>query len=85
MTYQRTMTDIPIGAPVFARDGEQLGTVKEVRGTAFKVGAALKPDYWLPTSALTPSTGRLLVEATKDRIADLTVDEPKGAKAPKGR
>lgn len=79
MTFQRTMQDIPIGTTIFTRDGEELGRVKEVRGTAFKVDAPAQPDYWLPTSCLsTASTaGRLLVDAVKDRIGDLKVDEPR--------
>ena len=77
MTFQRTMQSITIGTPVFAQDGEQLGTVKELRGTAFKVDAAAKPDYWLPTSCLTEgAASRLVVGATKERIGDFKVDEP---------
>jgi len=78
MTFQRTMQDITIGTPVSTVDGEQLGTVKELRGTAFKVDAPGQPDYWLPTSCLSGgATGRLMVEASKDRIGDFKVDEPK--------
>jgi hypothetical protein len=79
MTFQRTMQDIAIGTPIYTRDGEELGRVKELRGTAFKVDAAAKPDYWLPTSCLSTagSAGRLQVDATKDRIGDLKVDEPR--------
>ena len=78
MTFPRTTHDITIGAPVCTRDGEELGTVREVRGTAFKVAAPMQPDYWLPTTCLAPdAAGRLVVEAEKARIGDLKVDEPR--------
>jgi hypothetical protein len=78
MTFQRTMQDIPVGTPVLTRDGEEFGTVKEARGAEFKVNAQGQPDYWLPTSCLSSATtGRLRVDAPKDRIGDLKVDEPK--------
>ena len=82
MTFQRTMQDIRIGTPVCTRDGDELGTVKEVRSTAFKVDAPAKPDYWLPTHCLSSAStaSRLFVEADKNRIGDLKVDEPTTAR-----
>jgi hypothetical protein len=79
MTYERTMTrDIAIGTPVCTRDNEKLGEVKELRGDAFKVSADMQPDYWLPAACLTnDAAGRLVVDATKDRIGDLKIDEPR--------
>jgi hypothetical protein len=79
MAFERTMTrDIAIGTPVYTRDNEKLGEFKELRGDAFKVSADLQPDYWLPTACLNTSTaGRVVVEATKDRIGDLKIDEPR--------
>jgi hypothetical protein len=79
MTYNRTMTqNITIGCPVYTRDNEKLGEVKELRGEAFKVSADMQPDYWLPTTCLTSSTpGRLVVDVTKDRIGDFKIDEPR--------
>jgi hypothetical protein len=79
MTYNRTMThDVAIGCPVFTRDNEKLGEVKEVRGDAFKVSAQMQPDYWLPTTCLTSSTpDRLVVDIPKDRIGDFKLDEPR--------
>jgi len=72
-----TRREVPLGAPVVTADGERLGTVKDVRGGAFKLDAAGQPDYWLPTSCLTDSgSGHLTVEATMDRIGELKVDEP---------
>ena len=78
MTFQRTMQDISIGTPVCTREGDELGTVKEVRSTAFKVDAKAQPDYWLPTACLSSAStaSRLFIEADKDHIGDLKVDEP---------
>jgi hypothetical protein len=81
MTFQRTMQQPPIGTPVYSRDGEQLGTVKEFRGTALKLDVTGQPDYWLPTGCLTEgAAGQVIVEATKDQIGDLTIYEPKAPK-----
>src|SRR5262249_8174528 len=78
MTFQRTMQDIPIGTPVFTRDGEELGTLKEVRSTAFKVNTPGQSDYWLTASALSSAArGRLMVDAQKDRTGTLKGEEPK--------
>jgi hypothetical protein len=79
MTFDRTMTrDIAIGTPVYTRDNEKLGDVKELRADAFKVSASMQPDYWLPTACLSmEAAGRLVVDATKDRISALKVAEPR--------
>jgi hypothetical protein len=80
MTFNRSMTqNIAIGTPVFTRDNEKLGEVKEFRGDAFKVSAEMAPDYWLPTACLTASSaaGTVVVDATQDRIGDLKIDEPR--------
>ena len=83
MTFDRSTTrEIVIGAPVYTRDNEKLGEVKEVRGGAFKVAADMQPDYWLPTTCLstlsTGTTERLMVDTTKDHIGDFKIDEPRG-------
>ncbi len=36
-----------VGAAIFARDGDQFGYVKDVRGGYFKVDAPWARDYWL--------------------------------------
>jgi hypothetical protein len=79
MTLNRSMIrDIAIGTPVFTRDNEKLGEVKECRGEAFKVSAPMQPDYWLPATCLrSDATGQVVVDATKDRIGDLKIEEPR--------
>jgi hypothetical protein len=42
--------DIRPGREVFTLDGEKLGRVKEVTGSALKIDASMRPDYWLPRS-----------------------------------
>lgn len=53
------------GQPIYDADGNELGSVKEVRGSYVKVDASMQPDYWLRTDALTtaPGSGELTVMA----------------------
>ena len=39
--------DLTTGMPVYTLDGDRLGTVKEFRGTYFKVDVPMAADYWL--------------------------------------
>jgi hypothetical protein len=58
-------------------DGNELGKVKEVTGTCFKVDAAMQPDYWLGTDTVASSTGtEVRLSIPKDRIGDLKLDGP---------
>jgi rRNA processing protein Gar1 len=45
-----------IGALVYSADGDELGKVKEVAGSAFKVDAAMEPDYWLSSEYISSAT-----------------------------
>ncbi len=39
---------VTIGSPVYTQNDERIGTVKELRGRAFKVGTPfLRRDFWL--------------------------------------
>ena len=59
---------VTVGTPVYARDGEKIGTVKEVRGQAFKVETGLlQKDYWLP--------GESVAEAVPDAAVTLAVEK----------
>ena len=40
--------DLEPGREVFSRDGERLGTIKELSDTALKIDVPLHRDYWLP-------------------------------------
>ena len=45
------------GTTVFASDGKDLGTVKEVRGDYFKIDAPIAKDYRLSCDAVTEAPG----------------------------
>ncbi|MHB8575899.1 MAG: DUF2171 domain-containing protein [Dehalococcoidia bacterium] len=63
--------------PVYTADGDKLGTVKEIRGSAFKVNAHMQPDYWLSFGgirAVTPE--RVELAFPKDRLGDYKQDSP---------
>jgi len=63
MSVNQSMT----GSPVYSQDGDQLGTVKEVRGQYFKVDAPMQRDYWLRTDAVQSDGGRLVVAGDVQR------------------
>jgi uncharacterized protein (TIGR02271 family) len=74
------------GAPVVAMDGEQLGTVKEVRGRHFKVDAPMAPDYWLSVDSVNSgSGGQVVLRFNKDQVGDFQVGEPDEMDADAGR
>jgi hypothetical protein len=44
---------VTVGSPVFSSDERKLGSVKERRNNAFKVGTPLlQRDYWLPAGTI---------------------------------
>lgn len=47
---------VPEGAAVFTVDGHALGTVKAVTGTAIKIDAHFRRDYWLPRAVIIAAT-----------------------------
>jgi hypothetical protein len=66
-----------IGARVLSADGDELGTVKEVVGIAFKVDAAMQPDYWLRADCISSKTANAVrLNIIKDRLGDAKVDAP---------
>ena len=78
----REMGAITEGAAVYAADGDQLGTVKEVRGQYFKVDAPMRPDYWLPFTVVHGAVGgELQLGFDKDRLGEYTVAAPDDATA----
>lgn len=59
-------TDVQPGMSVFGTSGDVIGTVKEVEADRFKLDAPLRPDYWLPFSAITEaSSGAIRVDETR--------------------
>lgn len=78
MTMERGQSGgLTEGAPVVTMDGEQLGTVKEVRGRWFKVDAPMAPDYWLSTDNVSSGAGgQIVLRFNKNRIGDFKMGEP---------
>jgi multidrug efflux pump subunit AcrA (membrane-fusion protein) len=66
------------GQSIVTSDGEEIGTVKEVRGDAFKVDASLQPDYWLRLDDAQPDGDRVRLAFPKDALADHKLDRPLG-------
>jgi hypothetical protein len=65
------------GCSVLTADGDQLGTVKEVRGDYFKVDAPMATDYWLACDAVAGETGDAVrVHFTKDMLDQNKYAEP---------
>lgn len=60
------------GQPVYDADGNELGTVKEVQGSYFKVDAPMAKDYWLRTDALsaTGADGGIVVTAGAQQYSE---------------
>src|SRR5438270_808087 len=44
------------GCPIYTADGDQICTLKEVRGAYIKVDAPMRPDYWLARSEVAMTT-----------------------------
>jgi len=65
------MDEQMIGQTVYGANGEELGTVKEVRGEYFKVDASMQPDYWLRADSCQTSGGRLVVMDNAERWENL--------------
>jgi hypothetical protein len=63
-----------IGTPVVSSDGVDLGRVKEVSGSCFKVDAPMAPDYWLASDCITDNNGVVRLSVTKDGLDDVKVD-----------
>jgi hypothetical protein len=67
---------IAAGMPVATRDGEALGTVKEVQTGYFKVDVRLRPDYWLQTDfAHVTGAGQVVLDFGKEELDHYKVKE----------
>ena len=63
--------DITVGYPIYTRDGDHLGEVREIRGSYFKVSAPMQPDYWLPFDTIQSSTGgQVRLNFHKDQLGE---------------
>jgi hypothetical protein len=65
------------GARVVTTDNHELGRVKEVSSSCFKVDVSMRPDYWLATSAIANATVELVqLGVSKDQLDSAKVDNP---------
>ena len=67
--------ELPVGMPISSRDGQHLGSVKQVRAQCFLVDVRLAFDYWLSRRCVAAVEGghvRLAVD--KRAVADYLVD-----------
>ena len=68
MSEPAPMLRVTVGTPVYAKDGDKVGKIKEVRGQAFKVETGLlQKDYWL--------SGESVAEAAPDAAVTLVADK----------
>ncbi|HET9319341.1 MAG TPA: hypothetical protein VFO27_06190 [Bryobacteraceae bacterium] len=66
-----------IGARVLTADGDELGKVKEIAGSCFKVDVSMQPDYWLGSDTIASASAMdVRLGVTKDRVGDFKVDGP---------
>lgn len=73
---------IRLGDHIFTSDGEEIGTVKEVRDGFFKVDAAMRPDYWLRNVRVASSGGgRITLSLPKEHLSTYQVTDPEPASA----
>jgi hypothetical protein len=70
---------VTVGSPIFTCDEQKIGTVKERRGTAFKVGTPLlQRDFWLRAEEVADATpdGAVYLTVTKAEIPSHRLKEP---------
>ena len=62
MHYNRMIESIlgslEVGCPIFTADGEQIGTLAEVRSQHLKVDAPMRRDYWIDASNVRVCDGK---------------------------
>lgn len=64
-----------VGARVRSGDGHDLGQVKEVVGSYFKVDASIAPDYWLPQAIVeSADPSEVILSADRDAIGGYEVE-----------
>jgi len=70
---------LAIGTPLIARDGESIGTVKEIRNKFFKVDSPRHPDFWLSTGTISEAAKQqATLRITSDKVDQFERTEPMG-------
>ena len=66
---------VPVGAPIYSRDDQLLGTVTAVRDRCFLVNVRLAFDYWLsPRCVAAVRDGHVVLAVDKRQVSDYLVD-----------
>lgn len=70
-------SEIVIGATVFTKDGQQLGTVKRVEAGAMLLDAPRQFDYWLEVTIVASSSeGRVDLAIENAELGGYKMDRP---------
>jgi hypothetical protein len=70
---------VTVGSPIYTSDDHKIGTVKERRANAFKVGTSLlQRDYWLAADTLASATANepVVLRFERARLDDHKLKEP---------
>jgi hypothetical protein len=70
---------ITIGSPIYTRDYEKIGSVKERRGNAFKVGTPLlQRDFWLEATVVRSAAldGAVMLTIDKAEVGEHKLKKP---------
>ena len=77
MATNNSMEAPLLGASVITADGYELGKLKEVRGTSFRIDAPWHRDYWLEADYIESMAGfTVLLRMAKDKVAALKTNRP---------
>jgi len=69
--------DLAFGCRIATADGEDLGTLKQIEGSYFKVDAPLQRDYWLCTDDIASTDeGAVVLSFDKETLGDHKHDAP---------
>jgi hypothetical protein len=67
-----------VGSRVITSDGKDLGKVKQVEGTCFKLDAPMQPDYWLGMDTVgSTSTASVQLSISSQNLLDEVRSEVK--------
>jgi hypothetical protein len=70
-------SSINVGTPVVTADGKELGKVKEVSGSCFKVDAPMRPDYWLGSDLASNMSGGIIhLTISEEMLDEAKMDSP---------
>jgi hypothetical protein len=73
---------ISVGSPIYTRDYQKIGIVKETHGLCVKVGTSwLHRDYWLGPDAIrtAASDGAVMLAIDKAELGDYKLPSPPDA------